>query len=456
MPDSTFETLFTGQLRKYAEAGVRPIDRFAIAEETIAGGRTMPRWRLAPIRGNRVLILLLVGLLLAAGLVAVGAQHEMRLAVNGWVAFARGGSGPEGPNGWVERDIYLVREGETAHRVVGSDAETLDQICPAISPDGQRLAHGEAEGTVDTAYRGAALVISDLDAAGNASESMRIDVGGAFPPPCAVWSADGRRVAFGVPLTSPRNPVQSATGSAVWVASVSDGHVDVLPDLLATDLEWSPDGSTLAIASGQANLVHGESLRDGTLLLYDADSADMRTLVGPSGVDSLTWSPDGSRIAYQRGSSDGGGMDQELWVARVDGSGEDRLTRRGFGAIRGVGPVWSPAGDRIVYQRMKGAGTESHDVVLMTLDDGREVVLPDLRVPGDPGVSGPWRPSGVIWSPDGSELLYTAWISGRPGRALISVPIDPGLLPAVLAEDVTDFDQDRALPIQSWGRRPDG
>ncbi len=70
MPDTTFETLLSGQLREYAEAGVRPIDRFTIAEETIATGRTVPRWRrgwsLAPVRGSRVLRPLLVGLLLAA------------------------------------------------------------------------------------------------------------------------------------------------------------------------------------------------------------------------------------------------------------------------------------------------------------------------------------------------------------------------------------------------------
>ena len=32
MPDTTFETLLSGQLREYAEAGVRPIDRFDVAE----------------------------------------------------------------------------------------------------------------------------------------------------------------------------------------------------------------------------------------------------------------------------------------------------------------------------------------------------------------------------------------------------------------------------------------
>ena len=64
-------------------------------------------------------------------------------------------------------------------------------------------------------------------------------------------------------------------------------------------------------------------------------------------------------------------MDQEIWVVQIDGSGEDLLAR-GFASIYGVGPVWSPTGDRIVYQRMKSAGTEAHDVVLVAPDGKSE------------------------------------------------------------------------------------
>ena len=57
MPDTNFEALLSRQLREYAEPGVRPIDRFAIAEETIAGGRksSAGRWASspAPIRSER-------------------------------------------------------------------------------------------------------------------------------------------------------------------------------------------------------------------------------------------------------------------------------------------------------------------------------------------------------------------------------------------------------------------
>jgi Tol biopolymer transport system component len=235
----------------------------------------------------------------------------------------------------------------------------------------------------------------------------------------------------------------------------------VLSDLLATDLEWSPQGSELAIASGQTDRGDGNNrLRDGSIRLYDADRGEMRTLVGPSGVYTLTWSPDGSRIAYQRGGTDGGSADQEIWVAEVDGSGE-YLLASGFAAIRGIGPVWSPTGDHIVYQRMGQYGESHHDVVLVTPDGESEVVLPDLRLPGDPDGSGGWSPCGVIWSPDGAELLYAAWLYGAwnegtgEHRALIAVPIDEGSDPVVLEDEAPCLELDGSAPIQMWGRRPD-
>jgi Tol biopolymer transport system component len=254
---------------------------------------------------------------------------------------------------------------------------------------------------------------------------VRIAVGGTFPPPCAIWSADGRRVAFGVPTTSPLNPDRSAAGSQVWVATVADGQVDVLPDLLATDLEWSPEGSELAIAGGQTELVGGLGLRDGSIRIYDPDSGEMRTLVGPSGVSSLTWSPDGTQIAYQRGrSSDADGadpeawvdswvMNQEIWVAQADGSGEYPLAS-GFVSFHGIGPVWSPTGDRIVYQRCPEAGCsgETHEVVLVQPGGESEIVLPDLRLSG-----APWRPYRVTWSPDVRELLTRHGVLTSPSKA---------------------------------------
>ena len=47
-------------------------------------------------------------------------------------------------SGFAGGDIYLVRSGETARRVLGADGDDLDHVCPALSPDGARLASGQA------------------------------------------------------------------------------------------------------------------------------------------------------------------------------------------------------------------------------------------------------------------------------------------------------------------------
>ncbi len=78
MTDMTFESLLSGQLREYAQAGVRPIDRYAIAEGTIEAGRPRVRWSRSFVRTRRTLTLVLVGLLIMA-LAASGALVASRL-----------------------------------------------------------------------------------------------------------------------------------------------------------------------------------------------------------------------------------------------------------------------------------------------------------------------------------------------------------------------------------------
>jgi len=66
MTDANFESRLSSLLNEYSAGGVRPIDRFAIAELTIAGGgRASGRRRLFDF-GRRSFVLVLVGLLILA------------------------------------------------------------------------------------------------------------------------------------------------------------------------------------------------------------------------------------------------------------------------------------------------------------------------------------------------------------------------------------------------------
>jgi Tol biopolymer transport system component len=387
---------------------------------------------------------------------------------NGWIAFT---ASQEPAGARPNTDIWFVSIGETPRRVVGADSDDVDQLCPAFAPDGRSLAYGSVENeggdqsdpAQRLAYRDSALVIADVADDGTISDRAAIDVGDGLPPPCPVWSPDGGHVAFGVPRTSPINPETSAEGSEVWLVTLADGRITVLGDLLATDLEWSPDGDLLAIASGVDERVTGNVLHDGRIHLYEPSSGEMRSLASTLGATSFTWSPDGRRIAYATIANATGDAENELRVVDIE-SGEDELLAARYGVLHGIGPVWSPDGETIVYQRTIGSG-ERHEVVLVSPraisgETGlpSEIVVPTFHetTRGE----GNLYPYWVTWSPDGEYLLYEAWGDGMAALSgLVAVPTNPDKPSVALAVDLNFVPYDgypdtARVPIQTWGQGP--
>jgi Tol biopolymer transport system component len=198
----------------------------------------------------------------------------------------------------------------------------------------------------------------------------------------------------------------------------------------------------------------------------------MRPLDGTAGAGQLTWSPDGQLIAYMTGDSE-----HELRAIDVR-TGRQEVLAAPFSAIHGIGPVWSPDGEAIVYQR--SVGREDHDVVLVMPGDRsddsvgpREVVIPSFQQTAEG--SGHLFPYRVAWSPDGKYLLYVAWttdwtetgavapLDGVEGGVVdpivVAVPTDPALPAVVLSQrgDLVVHDgypDTLHVPTQTWGRLP--
>lgn len=443
------------QLARDAAAEVR--DQVATIERPKAGVivRRSRRGRVATGAAAVAILALVAG---AVALLRIEGEEAVPIttypvpAPNGWVALTERDRGDD-------TDVYLVREGETPRRLAGSDTDTSAQVCPAFSPDGGRLVFGQVTGSASSGYEDdAELVIIEVGADGSTSGTTAIPVEDLSAPPCPLWSPDGRWLAFGAGSEQGVDrPLSDRSRSEVWLVDTVTEELRRLAGETVSDLEWLPGTDELAIA-------------DNGIHVYSVTTGEDRSL-GIDGAAAISWSPDGTTVAFTRTSRVGSGEAEHdatsLWLADADGTNERQLNAA-YGAVHGVGPVWSPDGRHIAYQRVRGC-CESHEVVVVSADDNPTEVV--IEPPTTRGSDGPvrWYPWSVTWSPDGSMLLYIAWNDAcydqsstdcrgrREVNGLLAVPVDTTQAPFVLAEAswlIGAYDGQPWLPMQTWGRQP--
>lgn len=360
------------------------------------------------------------------------------------IAFATDRDADSGGN-----DIYVVDASGSRDPVRVTFGGGIDEY-PSWSPDGQRLAFSCTGGRVLPGGVGDFEICVVNLATGNIEQLT--DSPGISDHPA--WSPDGRSIAFmstrgGWPTLPDYIPpgyeegrfgdydiyVMDADGSnprgvtrngredeqfPAWspdgqhliysrygclVVSTRDGTLarQLTPDSFCADgfPDWNARDPQLVVCARWLAFIDE---RGGSVDLYviRSDGTGRRRLTRDPAVEQYpTWSPDGTRIAFERRMGD----DAEIWI--WDGTTRDtrRLTRN-----PGIDwtPAWSPNGRRIAFASVRGGAA----LAIYTMTPlGTRI----HRIPNTDGGAEP------AWSPDGTRLAFRKELPGNDEIFVIDV-----------------------------------
>jgi Tol biopolymer transport system component/tRNA A-37 threonylcarbamoyl transferase component Bud32 len=266
----------------------------------------------------------------------------------------------------------------------------------------------------------------------------------------------------------------------LWVRQVGTGSdVQIIPpaDVRYGGLTFSHDGEFLYVTQSESKdsslgILYKMPVLGGTKKRLIVNVA----LAAPVGVNAVTLSPDGKRVAFLRDSKATSGTASiganELMVANEDGSGEKQLAVRKSPNIFGKGIAWSPNGKTIaVAVNNTEADVRYASLVEVPVQGGAERPLTQKR----------WYwVYDLAWVPDGrglvantqerstgpSQVVYVSYANGAVRSITndlnyytnISVTADPHVLATLQYEYSFDFwvasmaALDSAKPITTDGR----
>jgi Tol biopolymer transport system component len=284
---------------------------------------------------------------------------------------------------WTHRDgngeIYLMNS-DGSHLVNLTNSDQIDESGPTWSPDGSKIAF-----TIGNDFY-------VINADGTGRKKLPISLPGSLPGSFYVlleWSPDWSKLLF----LSNRDHIGEEGDDPVFDIYVmnADGTGQARLTYTGDGTEsatWSPDGSKIAF----------ESSRDGNREIYvmNADGSGQENLTRSAELvqdREPRWSPDGTMIAFERHPLDPACCPGRIWVMNADGTGQIPLTEPGiYWDIR-----WSPDGHRIAFMR-EPADRSDFDLWVMNSDGSGMLNL----------THSPMTEAAADWSPDGSRLVFVA------------------------------------------------
>ncbi len=211
----------------------------------------------------------------------------------------------------------------------------------------------------------------------------------------------------------------STVPSDVKTAIDVDPRLDKASAYITEDLDyrhwdhWVTELNHSYVAPWKAGINEANSVD----ILGGADVKFELPLAPHSGIEQLSWSPDGKMIAYSckklTGREYAFSTDTEIYVYDL-ATGKTSMISMGGGYD--TDPVWSPDGSRIAWLSMARNGYEADKTRLMCADvtvsgDGSAAFSGITDLTG--GFK--YNAAGPVWAPDGSEVYFNALAEGVQG-----------------------------------------
>ncbi len=246
------------------------------------------------------------------------------------------------------------------------------------------------------------------------------------------WSPDGKRIAFftyragdaGI-LSKYRIP----SHFPLYIIESAGNSPKRMLDFPVSDFAWAPDCRKMFFVSSYEDptadgieVQSGKRVPESGIYLFDLQTGNYQRVTSLGKNCFASWSPDGSRLALSSGND----LETNIFVTSLDGKHVRRLSDSGTMNIR---PAWSPDGETIAYLSLPVPGSPAAEtgVYLINADGTHRRRITDIQ-----GYELSWSPDGkllMIQSPSGIYLMEKG--KGKPIRLPLETdrPLDAVFTP---------------------------